>query len=129
MFITTADSKTVVSGDTRNNEQKSKQPSVMVRVTATFNCRHPSADCPTDVGYIADECQPSEVMASCTIVSHRLEPKRRFYVLLAWSNTDSLPHSTLFYLTAFTGKLKYVSGKGSLFRVKCHHSVSRGLNP
>lgn len=63
----------------------------MVRVTATFNCRHPSADCPTDVGYIADECQPSEVMASCTIVSHRLEPKRRFYVLLAWSNTDSPP--------------------------------------
>ena len=28
-----------------------------------------------------------------------------------------------------TGKVKYVSGNGSLFRVKCHHSEDRGLKP
>ncbi len=30
---------------------------------------------------------------------------------------------------ALTGKLKYVSGNGSLARRKCHHSLSRGRNP
>ena len=43
------------------------------------------------------------------------------------ANPQKIPLNYLFSFS--TGKLKYISGYGSFFRKKCHHSVSIGLKP
>ena len=49
-------------------------------------------------------------------------------VLTALSHCQKVPFVDAVY-SFFTGKVKYVSGKGSFFNVKCHHSSSMALKP
>lgn len=49
----------------------------------------------------------------------------QIYYFSSRSETDN----KFSFLGHFTGKLKYLLGYGSFFRVKCHHSVLSGLKP